>query len=306
MARPRISIVIATRRRPAGLVAAARSAFHQAGVDAPTLEMVIVDNDEGGSARILADALAQEAPFAVAYVHEPAPGVANARNAAIARASGAFIAFLDDDQEASPGWLYALSLVQARYDADAVFGPVKARTPKSLGVHRPYLERFFSRAGPSADGLITHHHGCGGALIRRAALPNPDAPFSTGRGHGEDDLLFAKMRAAGARLAWAPRAWLWQDPDPSRLTLGYAIRRAFAYGQAPSSARAIACPPDRLGLAESMAEGMVQATIFGLIATVKWFVGAKDWTEALDRAARGLGKTLWWGPFRLRLERGPA
>ncbi|RIJ43461.1 glycosyltransferase, partial [Maribellus luteus] len=56
-------------------------------------------------------------------LHEPEPGVANARNAALAVAKGAMIAFLDDDEEAPPGWLAALIAAQARLGADAVFGP---------------------------------------------------------------------------------------------------------------------------------------------------------------------------------------
>jgi glycosyltransferase involved in cell wall biosynthesis len=43
--------------------------------------------------------------------------------------SGDLIAFLDDDEEASPGWLAALIETQRRYDADVVFGPVRARAP---------------------------------------------------------------------------------------------------------------------------------------------------------------------------------
>ena len=61
------------------------------------------------------------------YVHEPAAGVANARNAGMTQATGGLIAFLDDDEEASPGWLAALIEAQRRFDADVVFGPVRTR-----------------------------------------------------------------------------------------------------------------------------------------------------------------------------------
>ena len=124
-----VSIVIPTQRRPAGLTTAVRSTFAQAGVDLARLELVVVDNDETPSARAAAEALAAEAQFPVLYVHEPEPGVANARNAALAHASGAFIAFLDDDEEAPAGWLKALLDAQARFDGDVVFGPVRGRAP---------------------------------------------------------------------------------------------------------------------------------------------------------------------------------
>ncbi|WP_375268011.1 glycosyltransferase family 2 protein [Phenylobacterium sp.] len=297
----RISVVIPTQRRTAGLETAARSILGQTGAPFADLELVIVDNDKTPSAQPMAAALAAEAPFPVVYVHEPEPGVANARNAALEQARGEFIAFLDDDEEAPAGWLAALLAAQARFDADVVFGPVRGRAPAEVTRHRDYLETFFSRQGPAEAGLIDHYYGCGDSLLRRAALPDPKRPFSAVRNHigGEDDLLFGQMKANGARFAWAPEAWVWEDPVPARLSLGYTIRRAFAYGQGPSAACAAADPPDRLGLAFWMGQGLVQAGVFGLLAGLKWLIRAPDFAFTLDRAARGLGKTLWWGPFKI-------
>ena len=302
MAAPHVSLVIPTQRRLDGLAVAARSTFRQQGVDFAGLELVIVDNDQTPSARPLAEALAAEAPFPVIYVHEPEPGVANARNAALERAGGDFIAFLDDDEEAPEGWLAALLAAQARFAADVVFGPVRGRAPEGVQRHRRYLERFFSREGPETAGVLDHYYGCGDSLIRRAALPDAKRPFSPIRNHigGEDDLLFGQMQAAGAVFAWEPAAWVWEDPVPSRLTLRYTIARAFAYGQGPSAACAAASPPDRVGLARWMAQGLVQAGVFGLLAGCKWLVRAPDFAFTLDRAARGLGKALWWGPFKIQ------
>lgn len=301
MSAPRISLVIPTQRRLAGLRMAARSTFAQSGVDPAELELVVVDNDQTDSARATVAELAAEAPFPVTYVHEPEPGVANARNAALEQAKGAFIAFLDDDEEAPAGWLAALLAVQAKYDADVVFGPVRGRAPASVTEHRDYLERFFSREGPAEEGIIPHYYGCGDSLLRRASLPDPNRPFSAIRNHigGEDDLLFGEMKSRGATFAWAPEAWVWEDPVPSRLTLDYTIRRAFAYGQGPSAACAAKTPSDWVGVAGWMAQGLVQAGLFGALAGIKRLTKADDYAFTLDRAARGLGKTLWWGPFKL-------
>lgn len=298
---PRISLIIPTQRRPGGLEVALRSAFRQAGVQFADLELVVVDNDQVPSARALVEDLAREAPFPVAYVHEPEPGVANARNAAMARAAGELIAFLDDDEEAHEGWLAALLAAQARFEADAVFGPVRGRAPDSVREHRTYLEWFFSRPGADEAQVIGHYHGCGNSLVRRAALPDPGRPFSAERNHigGEDDLLFGQMQARGARFAWAPEAWVWEDPQPQRLSLAYAIPRAFAYGQGPTEACAAQTPPDRLGVARWMVIGLGQAAVYGALAGIKRLTGAPDYAFMLDRAARGLGKALWWGPFKI-------
>ena len=302
-----ISIVIPTQRRPASLRRAARSALRQAGVDHGRLELVIVDNDQQPSARPIADQLAAEADFPVVYVHEPRAGVANARNAAMAKAAGALIAFLDDDEEAPEGWLQALLEAGTRFEADVVFGPVRARAPAAVR-HRAYLERFFSRLGPREAGVIPEYYGCGDSLVRRAALPDPIKPFSEIRNQtgGEDDLLFAQMREAGARFVWAPDAYVFEDPAPERLSLGYTLLRAFAYGHGPTITCASSSPPDRLGVARWMAIGVGQAAFYGVIALAQWIVRAPDRAFSLDRAARGLGKTFWWGPFRIRFYGQPA
>jgi hypothetical protein len=295
----RLTVMIPTQRRLGGLAVAVRSVLGQQGVS--DLEIVVVDNDQVDSARATVAALAEGAACAIHYVHEPRAGVANARNAGMAKASGQLIAFLDDDEEAPTGWLAALLAAQIKYDADVVFGPVRARAPDSVAEHREYLERFFSRLGPAEAGVIDHYYGCGDSLLRRAALPDPVSPFATERNQigGEDDMLFGQMKAAGAVFAWEPAAWVWEDPVPERLTLDYTIARAFAYGQGPSAHCAAASPPDRVGVARWMAIGVGQAAVFGAVAGLKWLTKAGDRADWLDKAARGLGKTLWWGPFKI-------
>jgi succinoglycan biosynthesis protein ExoM len=297
----RLTVMIPTQRRLGGLAVAVRSVLGQQGVALSDLEIVVVDNDQVDSARSTVEALAADAACAIHYVHEPRAGVANARNAGMAKASGQLIAFLDDDEEAPAGWLAALLTAQVKYDADVVFGPVRARAPDSVAEHRDYLERFFSRLGPAEAGVIDHYYGCGDSLLRRSALPDPVSPFATERNQigGEDDMLFGQMKAAGAVFAWEPAAWVWEDPVPERLTLDYTIARAFAYGQGPSAHCAAATPPDRVGVARWMAIGVGQAAVFGAVAGLKWLTRAGDRADWLDKAARGLGKTLWWGPFKI-------
>jgi succinoglycan biosynthesis protein ExoM len=283
------------------LARAVRSALAQTGLARTQLELLVVDNDETPSARAGLAALAATAGFPVRYVHVPESGVANARNAGVAAARGALIAFLDDDEEAPSGWLAALADAQTWFDADVVFGPVVARLPDDVTRHRGYLQRFFSRAGPAETGLLPHYFGCGDSLLRRAALPGP-APFaaSANQTGGEDDRLFRVMQAAGARFAWAPEAWVWEDPSPERLTLRYALRRAFAFGQGVTWMCARGARPNPAAVAGWMAVGLIQATLFGLAAAGAWLVGAPQRAAMLDRAARGLGKLLWGDAFKIQ------
>lgn len=299
MAAPRLSVIIPTRGRPGPLCTALRSALTQVG--APAFEVVVVDNDVTPTARDAVEAAAEGSKVPVHYVHEPRSGVAHARNSGVAASQADIIAFLDDDEEAPEGWLAALSRVADQTGADVVFGPVRGRAPDGVGRHRAYLERFFSRLGPERSGLIPNYYGCGNSLIRRAALPDADQPFDPIRNliGGEDDLLFGRMQAAGATFAWAAEAWVHEDPAPNRLNLTYALRRAFAYGQGPSSHCAAQTPPDWLGVAGWMGVGLVQAAIHGPVGLLKYALGRADAADSLDRAARGLGKTFWGGPMKI-------
>jgi hypothetical protein len=265
-----------------------------------TVELVIVDNDPEASARPAVEALGEGAPMPVIYAHAPAPGVANARNAGVAAGRGRFIAFLDDDEEAPEGWLAALLATQRRFDADAVFGPVHARVPDTIHRHRAYFEAFFSRLGPDEGCTILSGPGCGCSLVRREAMPG-DQPFSAARNGygGEDDLLFAQMKALGARFAWAPDAWVWEDPEPSRLTLDYTLRRAFAYGQGPNSAAAARGAAGWPIIPVWTGIGAAQLAVHGALGGVRALTGSPKTAASLDRAARGLGKMLWFPPFKI-------
>ncbi|MCW5725489.1 MAG: glycosyltransferase family 2 protein [Maricaulaceae bacterium] len=303
---PEVSIVIPTFRRPDRLLAAARSALAQTRAESGARELVIVDNDPEGSAAAAIETLKAEAAIPVIAVHQPRPGVASARNAGVAAARGGLIAFLDDDETAPPGWLDALLAARAAHDADVAFGPVRTRLPDAVTAHRDYFSAFFARTGPAQSGVIEKPFGCGNSLLRRAALPDPKAPFDPAcdESGGEDDLLFAQMGARGARFAWAAEAWVWEAPDAARLTLAYALRRAFAYGQGPSEACAAAKPPQLAQLAFWMLVGFGQAAVYGLLAGPMWLLRLPGRAKMLDRAARGAGKLFWFPPFTQRFYGG--
>jgi len=296
--RPQISIIIPTQRRLVGLETAIRSVFRQIKTDFSVLEMVVVDNDLFPSARDVVERLGGAAPLLVTYVHEPTPGVASARNAAMAVARGAWIAFLDDDEEAGPDWLAPLMAVQAMFEADVVFGPVRGRVPDHLSAHKAYLEWFFSRIGPGEAEVLDRHYGCGNSLIRRSALPHQTAPFSMARNQmgGEDDVLFAEMQAQGVRFAWAPEAWVWEDPPAERLTLSYTLSRSFSFGQGHGAAAWAAS--DWPALARWMIIGLGQGCVNTALAAALALAGSPQAIFKLDLAIRGFGKTFWWWPFR--------
>jgi len=286
-----VAVLIPTLRRPDSLARALASVQGQSGVDVRLAEIIVVDNDPEGTARSTVDE--SSGPFPVRYVHAPRPGVATARNAGLAATDAPLIAFLDDDEAASPGWLAALLMAQAETGAEVVFGPIQGRAPDAPAWLQPYLEAFFGREGPDAVCRLPEPFGCGNSLmVRAAALPGP-APFNPAADHagGEDDELFSALAARGGGFGWGPDARVEEFAPAHRATLRYALTRAFAYGQGPSqTARRHG---QTVALLRWMAIGAAQTLVFGLLATLGVLTSHPRRAWWLDRAARGLGKVLW-------------
>lgn len=296
-----VAVVIPTLRRPAMLERALRSVFAQVGSLDRIAAVVVADNDPEGSAAAVIDRLRPEAPVPLTYAHAPVPGVATARNVGLAAADAPLIAFLDDDEAASPGWLTALLQAQSQTGADVLFGPIRGRVPEGTGWTTAYLERFFGRDGPTESGLTDQIHGCGNSLMVRAtALPGP-APFDAAMDQtgGEDDRLFTALQARGGRFGWAAEAWVDEFAPPDRATLNYALLRAFAYGQSPS--QMAAARHDWPGLVRWMLIGAAQTAVWGLASLALTLLHRPARAETLDRMSRGLGKVFWTSCFEPKL-----
>lgn len=292
-----LAVIIPTLRRPEALRSAVRSVIAQRGPHGRPDQLIVADNDPGGSAKETVEQLAREAPFPIIYVHAPKPGVATARNAALSATDVDLIAFLDDDEVAGPDWLSALVETQHALTADVVFGPIQGRAPASTVWAQPYLERFFSRSGPEADTVIEEPFGCGNSLFYRPRTLIGPSPFDveTDQTGGEDDALFQRLERDGVVWGWSANAWVEEAAPAHRATLSYAFTRAFAFGQGPS--QQAAREHNWIGVLRWMLIGMAQTVVFGLVAAAHWLTGGErraDWT---DRAVRGLGKVFWMKPF---------
>lgn len=294
-----VTVVIPTFQRPHDLDRAVRSVLAQSG--AGDFSLLIVDNDPSASARGVSEQLVLDAPASidVRYVHEPAPGVANARNTAVANVTSDLLVFLDDDQSVPPTWLARLLEFHAQYPAAVTFGPVKTKLPETAKTHRTYLEAFFARDPDLTSGYIDHYYGCGNALLDlklidvRQPLFDP-AMNETG---GEDDLLFQALSNAGERFGWCAEAPAFEHVPASRAQLSYTLRRAFGYGQGPITLALKASPTQFWKVAMWMAIGAGKAALNSALYAAHWTVRSPSRAIYLDRAVRGISKVFWWINF---------
>ena len=137
--------------------------------------------------------------------------------------------------------------------------------------------------------------------MRRAALPSPE-PFSARRNEigGEDDLLFQAMKANRATFAWAPEAWVWETPEPSRVTLAYTLRRAFAYGQGPATKAWTGPRRNVPAVAFWMAVGAAQMMVYGAAAFGSYIARTRRRAFAYRKFVEGVGKLMWFPFIKLR------
>jgi glycosyltransferase involved in cell wall biosynthesis len=90
------------------------------------IRVIVADNNDAPNARELVETTAHECSLTLTYLHAPARNISVARNACLDAATAPLIAFIDDDEIASPAWLDALAATLQSSKADVVLGPVQA------------------------------------------------------------------------------------------------------------------------------------------------------------------------------------
>lgn len=225
-----IDVGVCTFRRPAVVQTLASLARQELPPDV-RLRVIVADNDETPTAEARVREAAAEHGLNVHYVHAPARNISLARNACLAAARGEWLAFLDDDETASPGWLAGLVAEAGRGDWDAILGPVKAvygdDAPKWVAAGD-----FHSTAPVQVGGRILKGYA-GNVLIRRSAILTQGLRFDEGLGRqgGEDDDFFYRLTDGGGRIGFAPDALAYEPVPPARASLKWLLTRSFRTGQ---------------------------------------------------------------------------
>ncbi len=301
----KISVVTPTYHRPAPLARALASLMAQRGFDDLAIELIVVDNSSDASARAGVEAAAAASPFPLTYLSEPRPGVANARNAGVAAASGRWVAFLDDDEEADPLWLASLARVARATAADAVFGPIEARAEggRAIGPFAPYFERRVDRPDQADINDLAAYLGTNNSMFDRAsclaATPNFDPRLN--ESGGEDSLLLQRLVMGGKRFRFAAQARVVEWAPERRLTWAYVKKRKFLSGQIRVFVQAMARPGHYGSVARWMAVGLLQAAVFGAATLALAPLGEERREKMAARLHGGLGKIFWAPRFRLAL-----
>lgn len=223
------------------------------------VEILVVDNDpmRSGEAtvRLVADPR-------IRYVHEPRPGIAAARNRALAEsATHGVLLFIDDDERPSATWLSTMvGLYRAERPA-AVVGPVVSEyaiEPDRWISAGRFFDRRRLPTGTPVVAAATNNLLLDLSVVRREGLTF-DEKF--GLSGGSDTLFTRRLVAAGGRMLWCADAPVVDVVPASRLTRRWVLQKAFRSGNSwVRTSLELAGSRPRRGLVrcECAAKGMVR------------------------------------------------
>ena len=226
---PSCSVILCTHGRPEHLPTALDAL---AKLDPAPLEVIVVDNAPGER-----DCEGEVSRRGFRYVREDRKGLDNARNTGVRAARGEVLAFTDDDCVHPEGWLRHLAEGFEDPMVGALTGPafpylldkparVRMERQASLtrGLRRRVLDwTLFSPVHAGQTGV-------GANVAIRASLlqavPDPFPPeldAGTETMSGGDTYVLARLLAAGHRVVYDPRAYVFHQHRAEWSTLDGAI-----------------------------------------------------------------------------------
>lgn len=236
---PRISAIICTHNRDTYLGAAIDTLLAQ---DYDSYEVIVVDNGSTDTTRAVVESRLGDPRLR--YVYEGTLGLSTARNRGAETAQGEILAYLDDDAEATPGWLTALDQVYRQDQRVAIAGgkvtllwPPGQSPPRwlsqdmagSLGAYDLGDEVLaITQAGLTPRGLNYSIHRTflgeiGGFDVKLGRV---------GKNLLSNEELFMTQQALdrGWRVLYVPTALVAHNVAPERMARRWFLRRSWWQG----------------------------------------------------------------------------
>ncbi len=188
------------------------------------VELLVVDNGSSDESRDIASSFSR-----VLLLDEARCGSYAARNRGLNEASGDYVAFIDSDCEASPGWLEnAVSVAEVDHDIGVVAGHIEL----SFGTQRPssgsalYERTFaFNQKANATYGLCVTAN-----WLSPRRLLMQFGGFDDALKSGADTKLARRIAAAGYKIVYAERALVYH-PVRGSLPAVRAKRRRLVGGR---------------------------------------------------------------------------
>lgn len=222
------SVIVATHARPDSVRRLVASLAPELATG--SREIIIAENGTPSPMQLSLEAVP------VKHLHEARAGKCRIQNRSIAEATGEILIFLDDDLIVAPGYLEA---VEQFFDAHREFSAMKGRIlavedpEKKVGPMSVYLDLPIADHGEEVvevRGVLGANMAFRADALRQVGLF--DERLGPGAcGHEEETEMSQRLRRAGFRMGYAPKALVHHEVDPSRANRERFIRIARERGR---------------------------------------------------------------------------
>lgn len=224
----KVCIGVCTAKRPLMLKACLGSLLQQEIPSGWVADVIVIDNENLPISGRYVQELSESSPIPLIHVHEPTPGIPFARNHAleVCLARGAdWIAFIDDDEIAEPGWLRSFIETTGQYDADVLQGMVGYDYPPSCKWFPPEKHKD-TKTGTQLARAASNN------VMFRASLARADGlalRFDVGMvfSGGEDIDFFQRAKEMGASIIFVADARATETVVEARCSFWWRMKRHF-------------------------------------------------------------------------------
>ena len=229
---PTINICICTYQRPKLLTACLQSLKAITIPSGTEVTVMVIDNDQTGSAEAIVNGLIGTFPFDIYYHCEDKRGIPYARNRAVEethRLGSDYLVFIDDDEWVEPIWLDELyTYCQSQGGNIVVSGGVISELPKGTP---EYFYQLFNRV-QKPTGTLLNSCATNNVLIPIYLTKNLGLRFDESQplAGGTDIIFFCEAVKAGVIIKRCAEALVHESVPDNRATLKWLSKRKFRGG----------------------------------------------------------------------------
>jgi succinoglycan biosynthesis protein ExoM len=273
MTKNKISVCIATYKRPDLLKKLLISIINQKNIDNFDIELIIVDNDIKRSSKHtvnkIKDFIQGSSRISLIYDTQPEKNISLTRNKTLELATGEFIFFIDDDEYADELCIYNHIQVFKNFDADVTFGNVlpyfDKNVPKFIKDSMPFY-RINNISGEQTKYFIT-----GNTFVKASSIKSLFAFFDPEYGltGGSDNEFFHRLKNSGAKLLSSSDSIAYEFIPKERANIKWLIKRVFRTGN--NYTRTLILSSDKKSFylkITQLIKGILQAGVALLLALV--------------------------------------
>lgn len=238
----RLDVIVPTYNRQDLLPLSLNSLFAAEIPSGLEVMITVVDNNSTDGTRQVIESFIEKFGNRIQYRFEKQQGRSHALNAGITATSGDLIGIIDDDEEVDPTWYKAAFEAFSTKDLDFIGGPY---LPNWSITPPEWLPREYGGVVGWVDGgekevpFDSNYPGIlmGGNVVLKRSIIEKVGLYTTWLGRtdkglltGEDEELYGRLLASGARGMYLPHLMIYHHITPDRLTKSYFRRWCFWRG----------------------------------------------------------------------------